>query len=75
MAAKHYSTRDFMRHMPSGLAARYFALHEVLAGLNEAGLAEGKKGTPFGAWLGLSLAKRRAMHAERQHCTTLRKSC
>lgn len=73
--ARHYSTRDFSQHLPSGPLVRYFALPDVLAELDEAGLAEGKKGALFDAWLGLPLTKWQAMDAERQHCTALRETC
>lgn len=62
--ARHYSTRDFFRHMPNALLARYFAASEVFGEFDFAAMPETRHDALFAAWLALPEAKRNAMDAE-----------
>ena len=62
--ARHYSTRDFFRHMPNALLGRYFASRVVLGELDFATLPETKPDALFTGWLNLTDSQRSAMDAE-----------
>ena len=62
--ARHYSTRDFFRHMPNALLARYFAARSVFGGFDFAAMSETRHDDLFAAWLALPDAQRNVMDAE-----------
>lgn len=62
--ARHYSTRDFFRHMPNALLARYFAGRAVFAEFDFVAMSETRHDELFAAWLALSDAQRNTMDAE-----------
>lgn len=51
--ARHYSVRDFFRHVPNALLARYFASHEVFGDLDFAAMKEAQPDALFDAWSAL----------------------
>ncbi len=62
--ARHYSTRDFFRHMPNALLARYFAARAVFGEFDFAAMSETRHDDLFAAWLALPEVQRNAMDAE-----------
>ena len=62
--ARHYSTRDFLRHMPNALLARYFAGHAVFSEFDFAAMSETRHDELFAAWLALPETQRNTMDAE-----------
>ncbi len=62
--AKHYSTKDFFRHMPNALLARYFHGRGLFGDLDFSAMKEGNPDTLFGAWQALPDAQRNPMDAE-----------
>lgn len=62
--ARHYSTRDFFRHMPNALLARYFAGRTVFSEFDFAAMSETRHDELFAAWLALPEAQRNTMDAE-----------
>ena len=62
--ARHYSTRDFFRHMPNALLGRYFAARGVFAEFDFAAMSETRHDELFAAWLALPDAQRNTMDAE-----------
>ena len=62
--ARHYSTKDFFRHMPNALLARYFAARSVFGQFDFAAMSETRHDELFAAWLALPDAQRNAMDAE-----------
>ena len=62
--ARHYSTRDFFRHMPNALLARYFAGRAVFGEFDFVAMSETRHDELFAAWLALSDAQRNNMDAE-----------
>lgn len=62
--ARHYSTRDFFRHMPNALLGRYFAAREVFGEFDFAAMPETRHDALFAAWLALPEAQRNTMDAE-----------
>ena len=62
--ARHYSTRDFFRHMPSALLARYFAGSTVFGEFDFVAMSDTRHDELFAAWLALSDAQRNNMDAE-----------
>jgi hypothetical protein len=61
---RHYSTKDFFRHMPNALLARYFAGHAVFCEFDFAAMSETRHDELFAAWLALPEAQRNTMDAE-----------
>ena len=61
---RHYSTRDFFRHMPNALLARYFRGRELLGDVDFAAMKEAQPDELFSAWLKLPDSQRNAMDAE-----------
>ena len=51
--ARHYSTRDFFRQMPTGLLARYFHARGVFDELEMAAMPESHPDALFAAWQAL----------------------
>ena len=62
--ARHYSTRDFFRHMPNALLGRYFAARGVFGEFDFAAMPETRHDALFTAWLALPEAQRNTMDAE-----------
>jgi len=62
--ARHYSTKDFFRHVPNALLKRYFDAKGVLAGFNYGAMTEAKIDPLFDAWKVLPDAQRNAMDVE-----------
>ncbi len=62
--ARHYSTRDFFRHMPNALLARYFAGRAVFGEFDFVAMSETRHDELFAAWLALPEAQRNTMDAE-----------
>ncbi len=62
--ARHYSTKDFLRQVPTALLARYFAARGALQGFDFAAITETKIDALFAAWLDLPEQQRHAMDAE-----------
>ena len=61
---RHYSTRDFFRHMPNALLARYFAARTLFGEFDFAAMSETRHDDLFAAWLALPEVQRNAMDAE-----------
>jgi hypothetical protein len=57
--ARHYSTKDFFRHMPNALLARYFAARAVFGEFDFDAMSETRHDALFAAWLALPEAQRR----------------
>jgi len=62
--ARHYSTKDFFRHVPNALLKRYFDSKGVLAGFGYSAMTEAKIDPLFDAWKVLPDAQRNAMDVE-----------
>ncbi|NMM08707.1 MAG: hypothetical protein HHJ16_00310 [Polaromonas sp.] len=62
--ARNYSTKDFFRHMPNVLLARYFAGRAVFGEFDFAAMSETRHDGLFAAWLALPEAQRNTMDAE-----------
>lgn len=62
--ARNYSTKDFFRHMPNALLARYFAGRAVFGEFDFAAMSETRHDELFTAWLALPDAQRNPMDAE-----------
>ena len=62
--ARNYAIRDFFRHMPNVLLARYFSGRAVFGEFDFAAMSETRHDDLFAAWLGLPEAKRNAMDAD-----------
>jgi hypothetical protein len=56
--AHNYSTKDFFRHMPNALLARYFAGRAVFGEFAFAAMSETRHDELFAAWLALPEAQR-----------------
>ncbi len=62
--ARHYSTKDFFRHVPNALLNRYFDAQGVLAGFDYSAISEAKIDPLFDAWKLLPDSQRNAMDVE-----------
>lgn len=62
--ARHYATKDFFRHTPNALLARFFRGRGVFASLDFAAMSETRHDELFAAWLALPETQRNAMDAE-----------
>ncbi len=62
--ARHYTTKDFFRHMPNALLARYFQGKGVFGALDFAATSETRHDELFAAWLALTDTQRNTMDAE-----------
>ena len=62
--ARHYSTKNFFRHMPNNLLARYFEGRGLLGDIDFGAMKEGKPDELFAAWLELPDGQRNEMDAE-----------
>ena len=62
--ARHYSTKDFFRHTPNTLLARYFQGRRILGDLDFATMKETKPDELLATWLSLSDGQHNAMDAE-----------
>ena len=69
--ARHYSTRDFFRQMPSGLLARYFHARGVFNDLEMAARPEPHADALFAAWQALDDPQRQAMDTAFQDVAAL----
>jgi len=61
---RHYTTKEFFRHVPNALLKRYFDAGGVLVGFDFAAMSETKIDTLFDAWLLLPDSQRNTMDAE-----------
>jgi len=64
MARRRYSTKDFFRHIPNTLLARYFQDRELFADLDFTAMKESKPNALFDAWLELDEKQRNPMDAQ-----------
>lgn len=62
--AKHFSIRDFFRHMPNALLARFFHAQNLLLEFDFAGMKETKVDSLFDAWMQLEEKQRHKLDAE-----------
>ena len=61
---RHYSSKDFFRHIPNALLARYFHGRSLMTEIDFAAMPEGKPELLFGAWAYLNEAQRNAAEAD-----------
>lgn len=64
MARRHYSTKDFFRHVPNALLARYFQGRGLFTKIDFEKMKESKPDALFDAWLGLDERQRNLMDAQ-----------
>lgn len=64
MARRHYSPKDFFRHVPNALLARYFREKELFTDLDFEAMKETKPDALFDAWLGLGEQQRNPIDAQ-----------
>lgn len=64
MGRRHYSTKDFFRHVPNALLARYYNEQGLFADLDFAAMKETKPDVLFDAWLNLDEDQRNPIDAE-----------
>ena len=64
MARRHYSSKDFFRHVPNALLAQYFHERGLFTDLDFSTMKETKPGDLFNAWLDLDEKQRSPMDAE-----------
>ncbi len=61
---RHYSSKDFFRHIPNALLARYFHGRSLMTEIDFVAMPEGKPESLFGAWAYLNEAQRNAAEAD-----------
>jgi len=64
MARRHYSTKDFFRHVPNALLARYFQDKGLFTNLDFSTMKESKPDALFVAWLALDEKQRNPLDAQ-----------
>jgi len=64
MARRHYSTKDFFRHIPNSLLARFFNKNGLFSELDFVTMNETKHEALFDAWLALDEEQRNPMDAQ-----------
>ena len=62
--ARNYSVKDFFRHTPNPLLARYFAARGLFAELDFDAMTEGKPDELFDGWMALPDEDRRRTDAD-----------
>lgn len=69
--SRNYSSRDFFRHMPKAMLARYFAHRGLLAGLDFSAMKDGKPDALLEAWAALPDGPRNEAEADFREIHTL----
>ena len=64
MTRRHYSTKDFFRHVPNALLARFFNEHALFADLDFKTMKETRPDMLFDAWLALDEKQRNPIDAQ-----------
>ena len=62
--ARHFSTREFFRHMPNSLLARYFHAHDLFSHLDFSKMKEAQPNELFKVWVTLSDSQRNKIDAD-----------